>query len=212
MKIRCSKCNFEDEGNFCSNCGAVLQEKTITKEKFKPINQVEDDIEYWLTRLREGKSTISIGGEAPVILKRDEVSYTVIMDIHLIEPRSIRTGMYGGPSLRLTKFLGITLGGFCAESHEELEKIDKGVLVLTNKRVIFCGSKRSVNIDLRKIISIEPFKDAIAVKRVGRDKPQYFMGIDKIMLVITVGDEKYERPLSGRMMKYQIEGVIKQLQ
>lgn len=29
-KIKCSKCGFEDEGKFCSNCGSILPQSTAS--------------------------------------------------------------------------------------------------------------------------------------------------------------------------------------
>ncbi|MCD6599022.1 MAG: hypothetical protein J7L19_00385 [Dehalococcoidia bacterium] len=33
MKVKCPKCGFEDEGNFCSRCGAPLPKPSIVKEE-----------------------------------------------------------------------------------------------------------------------------------------------------------------------------------
>lgn len=33
MKVKCLKCGFEDEGNFCSNCGAPLPQPEFPVER-----------------------------------------------------------------------------------------------------------------------------------------------------------------------------------
>jgi Zn finger protein HypA/HybF involved in hydrogenase expression len=33
MKVKCPKCGFEDEGNFCSWCGAPLPKPPAAKEE-----------------------------------------------------------------------------------------------------------------------------------------------------------------------------------
>lgn len=90
-------------------------------------------------------------------------------NISLWESRAVRktSGGYGGPSFRVAKGVYFRVGGFQAksESHDELKNIDLGELTLTNKRLVFSGAKRSVNIDIRKIISIEPYSDGIALRR-----------------------------------------------
>lgn len=43
MKIKCPKCGFEDEGNFCSNCGAPLPQP----DSFAERNTLEDS---WLDK------------------------------------------------------------------------------------------------------------------------------------------------------------------
>ena len=61
-----------------------------------------------------------------------------------------------------------------SESRDELRDIDRGTLVLTNKRLIFIGSKRTTNIDLRKIISITAYKDGIASQRENKQKTDVY--------------------------------------
>jgi len=33
MKVKCPNCGFEDEGNFCSRCGASLPKPPVVKEE-----------------------------------------------------------------------------------------------------------------------------------------------------------------------------------
>ncbi|MDD5447863.1 MAG: SHOCT domain-containing protein [Actinomycetota bacterium] len=93
-----------------------------------------------------------------------------------------------------------------------MRNIDKGVLTLTNQRLVFSGEKRTLNIDLAKIISIQPFKDGIAIRREGKEKTQYFSVINPKMISIKmkVGDGEYEEPFTGTILKCLIEGAIKQ--
>jgi hypothetical protein len=67
-----------------------------------------------------------------------------------------------------------------------LRNIDQGTLTLTNKRLVFSGTKRTINIDLRKILSVEPYSDSIVLRRESKEKTQYFTGIDQAELTITV--------------------------
>jgi len=41
--------------------------------------------------------------ESPIILKKKEKLYITLPNISLSEPRAVRTGGYGGPSVRLAK-------------------------------------------------------------------------------------------------------------
>jgi len=85
------------------------------------------------------------------------------------------------------------------------------VLTLTDRRLVFSGSKRTVNIDLRKIVAVEPYRDGIGVQRADRARTQYFTGIDQVELKIRVEDREYIEPLTGLIMKYMIEGLVKRM-
>jgi len=306
VKIICPNCGFEDEGNFCSKCGAPLKQtevvkkealqtlpealwtekcpvcqsgrlelmaqkklfglrtganftcnkcyavfvpdgnkykltditnkllpiwqeynkQSLTTEEWKRISyggisddkQREADMEQYMTDLKEGKVTIKFrieGGSFSVILKEKEELQMVLPNIALWEPRKVTTtvGGYGGPSFRIAKGVYWRVGAFGAESRsrEELKELDRGKLTLTNKRLVFTGTKRSNEINLAKIISIEPYSDGIAVTASGKSKTQYFVGINpkQISTTITINERSYPEPFTGLMLKYMIEGLVK---
>lgn len=217
--------------SYCENCGndIVWHCAMCRQEKrgIAPINKGELSFcstncaakynELWLNELREGRLTGKVAGEKPpIVLKQQEELKVVLPNMSLLEPRAIRksSGLYGGPTIRVTKGVSFRLGGAQGrgESHEELRNIDKGVLTLTNQRLVFSGEKRTLNIDLAKIISIQPFKDGIAIRREGKEKTQYFSVINPKMISIKmkVGDGEYEEPFTGTILKCLIEGAIKQ--
>ena len=99
--------------------------------------------------------------------------------VSLHEPRSVTRGAYGGPSVHVAKGLTLRVGGFQAQSHEELKEIDQGTLVLTTKRLCFSGALRSLEIDLRKLISVDAYSNAVAVRRSGKEKTEFFFGLDR---------------------------------
>jgi hypothetical protein len=302
MKVKCPKCGFEDEGNFCSNCGAPLPQpdtpatltppadaswldkcpvckagklspttekklfglvtteniacescnavfkgageryklakvrdvtnevwreygnQALTEQEWKNIayggmsnaKQREVDMEYWMGQIREGSIIPQMGGESPIILKKNEEMVFAILNISLREPRAVRriAGGYGGPSFRVTKGVYFRVGavGAQSESHEELRDIDQGVLTLTNKRFVFSGAKRAVNIDLRKIVSVEPYSNGIALMRSDRQKTQYFTGIDQAELTVGIEGRTYKEPFSGLILMSMIEGLIKRME
>jgi len=118
--------------------------------------QHEADMEQWLTALKEGELSVKmICDSSPLLLKRKEELQVVLPNMALWEPRSVRQGAggYGGPSFRIAKGVYWRLGAFKAqsESHEELRAIDQGRFTLTNKRLVFSGAKRTVDINLNKI-------------------------------------------------------------
>jgi len=298
MKIVCPKCGFEDEGNFCSHCGAPLSQSNTTveqesitvpaeaswfdkcpvcksgklsmatkkklfglvnaqtvecdtcgavftqkDEKYKlskikdtsnsiwqeygnkallanewkniaygglsDARQREIDMERWLTRLKNGEVNFCMNVESPIILKINETLIFSFPNISLWEPRSVRRGGGAGTSFRVAKGVRFRVGGFQAESHEELRNIDQGHLTLTSKRLVFSGAKRAVSIPINKIISIDPFSDAISIRREGKERSQNFVGVNQGRVTFTEGGREYQEPFSGPMIMYLIEGLIK---
>ncbi len=176
--------------------------------------QQEADVNSWLIDAADG-NIVFANINSPLILKKDERALLFLSDVALWEPRAVRQtrGAYGGPTFRVAKGVSFKVGSFQSrsESHEELKTIDQGMLTLTNKRLVFTGTKRTTNIDLRKLISIEPYKDGIASQRENKQKTEYFIGINRTNLNITVSGRGYTIPVSGIVLKCIVEGLIKQL-
>lgn len=191
--------------------------KNIAYGGMSDAKQKEVDMEFWMKQLKEGKTSIRMEGEAPIILKENEELIFALQNISLWEPRVVSriSGGYGGPSFRIAKGIYFRIGAFGArqrESPEELKVIDQGILTLTDKRLVFSGAKRTINIDLRKVVSVEPYKDGIAIRREGREKTQYLRGIDRAELTITVSNRVYQEPFSGVILMYLIEGLRRRME
>jgi hypothetical protein len=56
-----------------------------------------------------------------------------------------------------------------------LSQVDSGQLVLTNRRIVFIGSQKSVLTSLEKIVHVEQYTDALAVFQEGRENPDYYL-------------------------------------
>ena len=181
-----------------------IAEGGLSNEKEK-----DADMEVWMTRVKNG-NVPRLSSESPILLKKNEELILSMSNISLSEPRAVRTGGYGGPSIRVAKGVYFRVGGFKAQSHDEIKNVDQGIITLTTTRIVFSGSKRTVNIPLGKVISIEPYSDAIALRREGKEKTQYFVGINNTILTLSISGRKYAEPFSGLMFKYIIEGLTKQ--
>lgn len=72
--------------------------------------------------------------------------------------------------------------GSTSESHQEIRDIDKGVLTITSERFIFSGGMKAINLDLRKVVQVDPFTDRMALHKEGREKTQYFLWNENIVL------------------------------
>jgi DNA helicase HerA-like ATPase len=119
-------------------------------------------------------------GEAPSIALHKNEEALCHAPTTLVEPRAVRTwrSSYGGPSVRIAKGLSFRFGASAgsSESHEEMRPIDVGTLVLTNQRMIFVGSKRTIGLPIEKIIGIddEGYFNRLRLNREGKQKAEIF--------------------------------------
>ena len=192
------------------------ERKIGREEKQREIQEAqalkEKDVNEFLNGLGNGSINLKSNFNSPIILKKNEEPSLVMNNISFLESRSVRqtVGGYGGPSFRLAKGVSFRVGGISArsESHEELRKIDRGTLVLTSRRLVFIGSKRTVNIDLRKVIAIEPYNDGIGSESENKQKTEYFTGTDKTVLNFTREGRITSLPINGMVLKAAIMGNI----
>ncbi|UTB32100.1 MAG: zinc ribbon domain-containing protein [Methanobacterium sp. ERen5] len=208
--IRISEGGVSDEEQKQINREAdELNKQEIAKQKEKDAND-------FLMGMENGSIPIKYTGQSPVILKKDEMISIIMENISLQEPRAVRQthAAYAGPTIRVAKGVSFRMGGASArsESHEEIKVIDNGKLILTNKRLIFIGTKRTVNIDLRKILAIVPYKDGIESQRENKQKPEYFTGTDKHTINYTINGRSGTVPVYGNVLNAAIQGLISKLQ
>jgi len=171
-------------------------------------DQQDSDLAEAMTELRRGTIPLQPQAACPILLKGGEEPLFVLDGVGLHEPRSVTRGAYGGPSIRVAKGVSIRVGGFQAQSHEELKAIDTGTLVLTTKRLCFSGALRSLEVDLAKLISVDAYANAVAIRRSGKEKTEFFFGIDRHTYSFTVQGRRYTEPMSGLILKYAIEGLV----
>lgn len=206
MAIKCLNCGFvnEDNSNFCNNCGASLESNNIP-------NEPQDDLEWFIQKIYENKVNLP-NANCPIILKKNENAVLVMPNITLKEPRSVRTsiGGYGGPTIRITKGISFRLGGASSRSvsHEEIKTIDVGILTITNKRLIFTGSMKTLNYNLNKILSINEFTDGISIQRENKQKIEYFTDTDNITLTYSRNNISNQTPFYGALLKAAIMGQL----
>ena len=70
-----------------------------------------------------------------------------------------------GVSFRVVRGVYYRVGGTRGHSYNEsvTEPDDRGTLALSDQRVLFIGKKRTIDVPLRSIASIQPFKDGLQV-------------------------------------------------
>lgn len=203
----------EEEWTRIAN-GGVSNELQREIQRKRDIEERRRDIEGWLKSAAEGNVTFR-EPQTPIILRKNERAVLVLHNIDLYEPRAVRrtAGGYGGPTIRVSKNLSFRMGALNAisESRDELRRIDTGTLTLTTRRMIFTGTKRTTNIDLRKVLAIQPYTNGIAVQRENKKRTEHFLNTEKTLLNITHSGRTHTIPADGAVMKAVIEGLIRKL-
>ncbi len=198
---------------------AVLEryrKKALTETEWERIAQgglsdeevASADLEAFLGTVQDGSARFMPSDlPSPVALKRGEELVLVCSNVVLREPRSVTTGVYGGPRIQVAKGLSFNVGGFRAAPHEELKDIDSGDLVLTSKRLIFMGGKRTSTVNLTQVIGVEPYADAVAVHRSNKQRMEMFCNLNRHEFQYSVEGRSYRERLSGGIIAYLIEGL-----
>ena len=147
------------------------------------------------------------GPEPPMLLQGGESMMFCLDNIILVEPHSVSTGVYGGPSIRLGR-VSIRGGGFRSESHEELREVDRGMLVLTDRRLVFAGEKRSVDIALPKLTAVEGQEDTLVVHTAGTEKTRMFVGFNSQTARFEVPGRAYDGLVTGAKVQEAIGTLV----
>lgn len=160
----------------------------IAKGGMSDKKQKEADMEYWLNQLAEGKISIEPIENPSIRLKKGEKVILELASIRLIEPRSKRTKW-----------------GY----HEESTTIDTGTLTLSNQRIVFSGVNRTININFKKIISIQTYSNGVSISRVGKQRRESFIDMEKFSITQVIRGRPYELQLSGLIFKSILDGLAK---
>jgi hypothetical protein len=107
------------------------------------------------------------------------------------ENRSITKRInYSGPTTRIKIIKGVyyRAGSVNVQrvTHEELQKIDYGKVFLTNKRLIFLGNKKNTNIQLSKILSLNPYSDGVGIEKDSGKSPIIKVDDNADILTMTI--------------------------
>jgi len=165
----------------CSNCGRTwngFEEYYLAREMKEVENKIREIYETGsLERLAEELRLLEV--DVPLILKKNEVPYLVeeanlfemVRESYKFRGQSIGVSFRVARGVYLRPRIGAgTFGG----SEEKLKAVDSGILVLTNKRLVFIGNKKTTPIQLNKIINAEANEDKLVIAREGKKKVEMF--------------------------------------
>lgn len=96
----------------------------------------------------------------------------------LAEPRAVRDTSHLGGAVRVAKGVAVLAGGSHSESHDEWRELSRGVLYVTNRRIIFDGEMHNRSIKLSTVMSLQAEPLSLAVSLSNRQKTVLFTGIN----------------------------------
>ena len=126
------------------------------------------------------------GGEipeyrSPISLEPGEECLFYSVNTVLMEPRAIRSGNYGGASVRVARGISLHTGGFGSESHDEFRRVDRGTFCITNRRVVFSGSMQTRVIKVSDIVSLQSSPLVLALNSAKLKRAVVFEGANGLI-------------------------------
>ncbi|MCB0777821.1 MAG: hypothetical protein KDB99_16070, partial [Chitinophagaceae bacterium] len=165
-----------------SQFNQIISDEKVSPDEWENFNQIAKNLNGELTLDETAKEYLAkyqlfwfIENEALPIqdvdinLQKKEVCYFTI-DCEWLENRTRTKRInYTGVSTRIRIMKGVyyNIGNITPQrvTTEELTVIDSGKIYVTNKRIIFMGSKKNSTIKLDKILSLTPYSDAVGIEK-----------------------------------------------
>ena len=192
--------------------------KTLPESKWNLISKstVTSGVEYdefyslLLDHFRSGNTIFNQNSN--ILLKKGEkVVFQSANNIVLKEPKSIRVtnSVRTGTSHRHGKnTFGYGASRSVGESKDIIKDIDVGQIIITNKRFIFSGNNRTIDVNISQITGITPYNNAFKLQRKSKQKPEYFINIDGFSFNYDFRGETYYVVMNGHIIKSLIEGGL----
>lgn len=195
---------FEGRKQFIqSKFDQIIKDKRISPAEWDDFTSVQNELRFNVKFQKEDKEIIEKlklnwlieNGELPVIavpinLQKNELCY-FSSEVDWLENRTVTKRInYGGPTARIKIMKGVYYRagsmGVQRVTSEELKFIDSGQLYLTNKRIIFVGNKKNSNIQISKILSINPYSDGVGVEKDSGISPIFRLSENADRLTMTL--------------------------
>jgi hypothetical protein len=126
----------------------------------------------------------------PLALQRGEVCHAQVK-VSWYETRTVTTSVsYAGitGSFRIVKGVRFRVGNIAPVRHtrDTLTLLDTGTLYITNKRLIFMGTKRNITVRLSNVLSFEVYADGIEIQKASGRPPFVEMDRQELELIAAV--------------------------
>jgi hypothetical protein len=170
----------------------AISDRRVTESELNSLNhicqrlEISPEVERWAQKQVEYYAAISrIESGAPLhteqpsglIMQKNEVCY-LSLPAQLIEERVVARNYVGGShgvSVRIMKGISYRVGQQRGQmtSQTGFVPISDGYFIVTNKRLFFSGSRKSVSTNLDKLLDLQVFADGLKIASTSRQKPTY---------------------------------------
>ena len=151
-------------------------------------------------------------GNANIMLKKgEEIVFQSPNNIILKEPKSIRvtnSAHMGSGRRHGNRSVGYGVSKSVGESKEVVKQADVGQIIITNKRFVFSGNVRNIDVNISQIVGITPYTDGFKLQRKSKKKPEYFLNVDGYAFSYNFNNETYFFIMNGQIIKSLIEGGL----
>ena len=151
-----------------------------------------------------------------ILLKKGENLVFDIPGISYCEQRSVKfKGNTQGFSVRLMKGVSYRFGQFEGGTEQRVVELDSGNLTLTNKRLIFSGSTKSIEYPISKIVSVNPLNNGVMINRSGKTKMEYFLNTTNLSFSLKISpdinDTFEEETIKYKLTGYEFKELIQKI-
>jgi hypothetical protein len=148
--------------------------------------------------------SINLNDLERIILKLDGVQ--------LLEFKNINNkGMYQGISLRVMDGLSYRVGEFSSKQKQALTGLDVGELIFTSDRLIFLGARESLELSLKKLLSVDIAGEMLEIHQTGRSKVIFFGGLNDAWqnYIVSSGDERFQKESGVLRSAFIVKELLK---
>jgi hypothetical protein len=92
---------------------------------------------------------------------------------------------------------------------EKMHAIDEGAFLITNKRLLFIGVKRTISVPLKEIIEVDSYEGTVGLHCQGKVKVQFFQLNGSLTVHYQHDGKVFEAPIHGAMVKELIDSIAK---
>ncbi|MHB0756902.1 hypothetical protein [Polaribacter sp. M15] len=183
----------------------AISDKRLSDEEFEKMNEIslslgiepklnnrtKENLDlyrlYWLIENGE----IPVYNNPPINIQKSESLY-FMTSVNWKEQRRVTKRVnYGGVTARVKIAKGVyyRMGSFSAKtvSDDVWQVIDNGTIYLTNKRLIFMGSRGNKTIRINKILNIAPYRNGIDIQKETGKSPflEFKDNVDIFSMILT---------------------------
>lgn len=162
--------------------GKIVEDGKISPDEWEELNAIAKNLNVDL-KIDEGSKTklekmklywLIENGELPTkqvdinLQKSEQCFFTINAD--WLENRTVTQRInYGGVGYRVKIMKGVYYRAGSVKvqriTSEQQQVIDRGNVYVTNKRIIFVGTKKNSNIQLSKVLSVTPYSDGVGIEK-----------------------------------------------